>query len=170
LNREHDTLPNLVDKSISTTKRFDALKMYMTMQTVGPKRLGQMVDHLIDQTKDVAKIISQSKDFELLSEPNISTVLFRFVSPKAPDTDELNRVLRLEALIRGAAVLGETIVDGKTALKFTILNPCLKLDDFKNLLSSISELAHQLIDVVANGWTAAKLRSSLPSKLRYATL
>uniref|UniRef100_UPI003F58D0F8 pyridoxal phosphate-dependent decarboxylase family protein n=1 Tax=Vibrio cholerae TaxID=666 RepID=UPI003F58D0F8 len=35
LNREHDTLPNLVDKSISTTKRFDALKVFMTMQNVG---------------------------------------------------------------------------------------------------------------------------------------
>uniref|UniRef100_UPI0038F702E7 pyridoxal-dependent decarboxylase n=1 Tax=Streptomyces galilaeus TaxID=33899 RepID=UPI0038F702E7 len=28
LNREHDELPNLVDKSIATTKRFDALKVF----------------------------------------------------------------------------------------------------------------------------------------------
>jgi len=151
LNREHDTLPNLVDKSISTTKRFDALKVFMTMQTVGPKKLGQMIDHLIEQTRAVADMISQSEDFELLSEPNISTVLFRCVSSKV-DNDELNRVLRLEALVRGVAVLGETIVDGKTALKFTILNPCLKLEDFKNLLSSISALANKLIVEVENGW------------------
>jgi hypothetical protein len=37
-------------------------------------------------------------------------------------------------------------------LKFTILNPCLKLDDFKNLLSSISELANKLMVEVEGGW------------------
>lgn len=61
LNREHDELPNLVDKSISTTKRFDALKVFMTMQNVGPDVLGEMVEHLIEQTQCVAQKIEQYK-------------------------------------------------------------------------------------------------------------
>ncbi|MEH6454356.1 MAG: aspartate aminotransferase family protein, partial [Psychromonas sp.] len=44
LNREDDELPNLVDKSIATTKRFDALKMFMTLKAVGADTLGEMYD------------------------------------------------------------------------------------------------------------------------------
>jgi diaminobutyrate-2-oxoglutarate transaminase len=144
LNREHDTLPNLVDKSMSTTKRFDALKVYMTMQSVGPKALGDMVDHLVEQTQQVAQLVDSHPSFELLTQPSLSTVLFRAVNSQASDLDKLNQVLRMEALTRGVAVLGETIVDGKTALKFTILNPCLQMSDFNTLLTKIEDLAAEL--------------------------
>jgi diaminobutyrate-2-oxoglutarate transaminase len=60
-----------------------------------------------------------------------------------PDTDidALNKKLRIEALVKGVAVLGETVVDGKVALKFTILNPCLTMADFELLLNNINQLA-----------------------------
>lgn len=145
LNREHDELPNLVDKSIATTKRFDALKVFMTMQNVGPNTLGEMYDHLLGQTQQVANLVRNSDGFELLAEPALSTVLFRAVNSEAVDLDELNKALRLEALVRGVAVLGETVVDGKSALKFTILNPCLKISDFESLLNKINILAAELV-------------------------
>ena len=143
LNREHDELPNLVDKSIATTKRFDALKVFMTMQNVGPATLGEMYDHLLAQTQQVANLVRSNGGFELLAEPALSTVLFRVVQGNT-DLDELNKTLRLEALTRGVAVLGETVVDGKAALKFTILNPCLKISDFESLLNKINTLAVEL--------------------------
>jgi diaminobutyrate-2-oxoglutarate transaminase len=144
LNREHDTLPNLVDKSLATTKRFDALKVYMSMQSVGPAVLGEMYDHLIEQTQRVAQLIECHESLELLATPVLSTVLFRVVHPAVADPDALNRKLRLEALTRGIAVLGETVVDGRTALKFTILNPCLHLTDFESLIAKITQLADEL--------------------------
>lgn len=146
LNREHDELPNLVDKSIATTKRFDALKVFMTMQSVGPQVLGQMYDHLLAQTLDVADLVRGSNDFELLAEPSLSTVLFRSTPKNCIDLNQLNKNLRLEALTKGVAVLGETVVDGHSALKFTILNPCLALSDFDSLLTKIKTLAIELVE------------------------
>lgn len=146
LNREHDELPNLVDKSIATTKRFDALKVLMTMQNIGPNALGGMVDHLIEQTQQVANLIRNHEGFELLAEPSLSTVLFRANNATVTDLDTLNKTLRLQALTRGIAVLGETVVDDKSALKFTILNPCLKISDFESLLSKINTLALELAE------------------------
>lgn len=145
LNREHDELPNLVDKSIATTKRFDALKVFMTMQNVGPDTLGAMYDHLLEQTQKVADLINREENLELLSKPLLSTVLFRVSNKNSADLNELNRAVRLEALTRGIAVLGETVVDGKTALKFTILNPCLTLSDFESLILKINKLADELV-------------------------
>lgn len=144
LNREHDELPNLVDKSIATTKRFDALKVYMTMQNVGPKALGQMYDHLLDQTQEVAQMVRDHEMFDLLADPALSTVLFRCKHLDEARLDKLNQKVRIEALTRGVAVLGETVVDGHSALKFTILNPCLTLSDFEKLLNDIDKLAVEL--------------------------
>ncbi|ANO32748.1 aminotransferase class III [Vibrio breoganii] len=144
LNREHDELPNLVDKTMATTKRFDALKVYMTMQNVGPKALGAMYDHLIEQTQQVAKMVQQHEMFELLADPALSTVLFRCKHLDASRLDKLNQKVRIEALVRGVAVLGETVVNGHSALKFTILNPCLTLSDFEKLLNDIDKLAVEL--------------------------
>ncbi len=143
LNREHDELPNLVDKSIATTKRFDALKVFMTMQSVGPQALGDMYDHLLAQTQQVAEMVEQHAEFELLAQPSLSTVLFRATNATA-DVEELNKAVRIQALTRGVAVLGETVVAGHTALKFTILNPCLQISDFETLLSNINKLAAEL--------------------------
>ncbi|MGV2987015.1 pyridoxal phosphate-dependent class III aminotransferase [Vibrio sp. E150_011] len=145
LNREHDELPNLVDKSIATTKRFDALKVFMTMQSVGPAALGEMVDHLIEQAQDVAQLVKQHGNFELLATPSLSTVLFRAAHHEVEDLDQLNKIIRLEALTRGVAVLGETVVKGQSALKFTILNPCLTLSHFETLLNNINQLALELV-------------------------
>ncbi|RCS73333.1 pyridoxal phosphate-dependent class III aminotransferase [Vibrio casei] len=146
LNRETDELPNLVDKSMATTRRFDALKVFMTMQSVGTQALGDMYDHLIEQTQQVAQLVANNAAFELLAPPALSTVLMRYSNANltVEAQDALNRKIRIEALIRGIAVLGETTVDGKAALKFTILNPCLKLSDFEKLLNEINELAQVL--------------------------
>ncbi len=143
LNREHDELPNLVDKSMATTKRFDALKVYMTMQAVGPQMLGDMLDHLVAQAEQVATMIDQHNSFELLAAPSLSTVLFRVATPHL-NLDSLNQKVRIQALVRGIAVLGETCVNGQSALKFTILNPCLQLADFETLLTNIETLANEL--------------------------
>ncbi|MGF1681268.1 pyridoxal phosphate-dependent class III aminotransferase [Photobacterium minamisatsumaniensis] len=148
LNREDDVLPNLVDKSIATTKRFDALKVLMTMQCVGPKALGAMYDHLLNQTQQVADLINTSAEFELLADPALSTVLFRYIGlQQEANIDQLNKQLRIDALVQGKAVLGETVVDGKVALKFTILNPCLTMSDFESLLKEINNVAAQIEQV-----------------------
>ncbi|NAX19593.1 pyridoxal phosphate-dependent class III aminotransferase [Vibrio sp. V39_P1S14PM300] len=144
LNREHDELPNLVDKSVATTKRFDALKVFMTMQSVGPQALGEMYDHLLAQTQQVAEMVREHAGFELLAEPSLSTVLFRSTQEASQGVDKLNQKVRIEALVRGVAVLGETTVNGQSALKFTILNPCLTLSDFEKLLTEINQLAVEL--------------------------
>ncbi|KXF82241.1 pyridoxal phosphate-dependent class III aminotransferase [Enterovibrio coralii] len=146
LNREEDVLPNLVDKSIATTRRFDALKVWMTLQNVGPQAMGSMVDHLLNQTQLVADMINHRSHFELLAAPCLSTVLFRFKgNEKGWDLDALNKQIRLDALVQGRAVVGETVVDGKVALKFTLLNPCLSLTDFEQLLTELEALANDIV-------------------------
>ncbi|WP_150137810.1 pyridoxal phosphate-dependent class III aminotransferase [Candidatus Enterovibrio escicola] len=151
LNREDDILPNLVDKSIATTRRFDALKLWMTLQNIGSKTLGSMIDYLLNLTQLVADMVNNRLQFELLVAPCLSTVLFRYVGVEnGYDLDYLNRQIRLDALVKGRAVVGETTVDGKVALKFTLLNPCLRLSDFDQLLNELESLADDAVKQIQN--------------------
>lgn len=147
LNREGDELPNLVDKSIATTKRFDALKMFMTLKAVGAEMLGTMFDDLLALTQNVATLIKESDTFELCCEPLLSTILFRLTEQGSLSDEAFNtfhQTLRLQLLTSGDAVIAETKVDGKVFLKFTLLNPCLTLNDFNLLLEKIELTATQI--------------------------
>ncbi|MEL0630103.1 aspartate aminotransferase family protein [Psychromonas aquatilis] len=151
LNREGDELPNLVDKSIATTKRFDALKMFMTLKAVGVKQFGEFYDYLLSLTQQVATKIQQHKHFELCCTPLLSTVLFRLSSEIQGDLsdqqfNQLHQTLRLQLLTSGNAVIAETKVDGKLVLKFTLLSPCLTLSDFDLLLEKIEHSTLALIN------------------------
>jgi L-2,4-diaminobutyrate decarboxylase len=150
LNREEDELPNLVDKSIATTKRFDALKMFMTLKSVGAQTLGEMYERLLELTADVADSVKQNDDFELCCQPLLSTVLFRLSKKyqqglNDQQFNQLHQRLRLQLLTSGEAVIAETKVDGKLYLKFTLLNPCLTLTDFASLFAKIEANAQSLI-------------------------
>ena len=145
LNRETDDLPNLVDKTVSTTRRFDALKVFMMLRAVGVDAIGSMVDHLVGQTSRVGEKIDRRTDFELLAQPRLTTVLFRYVAiQQSVNINDFNRQLRTQMLKRGAAVLGETTVNGCVSLKLTILNPCLEEADFEALLNGIAGFARDL--------------------------
>jgi len=150
LNREGDELPNLVDKSIATTKRFDALKMFMTLKAVGAANLGLMYDDLLALTSQVADSVKHNAFFELCCQPLLSTVLFR-LSEQGELSDEqfnqLHQTLRLQLLTSGDAVIAETKVDGKLFLKFTLLNPCLTINDFDSLFEKIESTAKQLLQI-----------------------
>jgi diaminobutyrate-2-oxoglutarate transaminase/L-2,4-diaminobutyrate decarboxylase len=151
LNREGDELPNLVDKSIATTKRFDALKLFMTMKAVGEKQLGAFYDYLLSLTQQVAEKINVNSHFELCCTPLLSTVLFR-LSPDLQgelsdsEFNQLHQTLRLQLLTSGEAIIAETKVDGQLVLKFTLLNPCLTLNDFDALIAKIENKAIALIE------------------------
>ena len=153
LNREDDELPNLVDKSIATTKRFDALKMFMTLKSVGADTLGEMYDQLLETSKAVAQSVTQNKHFELCCEPLLSTVLFRLGEQyqgklTVHEFNQLHQKLRLQLLTSGDAVIAETKVDGKLYLKFTLFNPCLTLSDFDSLFAKIESHAKSLTEVL----------------------
>lgn len=139
LNRETDTLPNLVDKSLSTTRRFDALKLFMTLRTLGENGLGNMVGKTVDLAQVAAALITETPALYLVATPQLSTVLFRVNLPSLDQEqrDQLHRTLRHQLLVKGVAVLGETVIEGEVTLKITILNPLLTQDDFTKLFAQI---------------------------------
>lgn len=143
LNPEtHDEfgIPNLVNKSLATTRRSDALKLWLSFQVLGREKFGRMVDRTIELSAHAAQTIRANPALELLHQPQYGCVVFRY-RPSRPgaDSDQLNASLRQNLFERGVAVVGHTRVRGRQCLKFTCMNPATSERDIDGLIDTIVE-------------------------------
>jgi len=138
-------IPNLVTRSLATTRRFDALKLWVSFQTLGRKRLGEMIDATIKLASHAAEFIRRSPKLELIHQPTLSCVVFRYrPANPAMDSNSFNATLRQNLFERGIAVIGHTIVRGRQFLKLTCMNPSVSKQQIEELLQLVLERGHRL--------------------------
>jgi L-2,4-diaminobutyrate decarboxylase len=136
LNADDDTeagLPDLLGRSMRTTRRPDVLKLAVTLKTLGRTGLGTLVDQVCARAREFAALIRDHPGFELYDPPVISTVLFR----PTEATDDAVAAVRRQLLQDGRAVLGRAALDGRLWLKATLLNPHTRPDDLAALLKLV---------------------------------
>lgn len=150
---EEHGVPNLVSKSLQTTRRFDALKLWMTIEALGEELYGSMIDHGVKLSKDVAQYLKDTDGFELLIEPQFASVLFRIVPHDYPQQyiDILNQNIADELFARGEANVGVTKVGDTQSLKMTLLSPVATLENVKDLLSQIQAESDRIKDSIVSG-------------------
>ena len=81
LNSEFDEeagVPNLVSKSLQTTRRFDALKLWMSTEALGQEQYAAIIDHGVTLAQQVAAYVKEQPALELVMQPQLASVLFRF--------------------------------------------------------------------------------------------
>ncbi|WP_030868485.1 pyridoxal phosphate-dependent decarboxylase family protein [Streptomyces sp. NRRL F-2747] len=146
-----ERIPNQVDKSIQTTRRFDALKLWMTLRTMGADGLGSLFDEVIGLAAAGWEIIDADPRFEVVVRPQISTLVFRYVprlegvDVRKDLVDEANLHARKALFASGEAVVAGTKVDGDQYLKFTLLNPQTTTADIAAVLDLLAAHAEQFL-------------------------
>lgn len=142
---EEAGIPNLVTTSLLTSRRFDALKLWISLQTVGRNKLAQMIDRTIALAYATATFIKETPPLELIGDPQLSTVVFRYVPEAAGlDADRINSGIRQQLFDRGSAVIGHTRVRGCQSLKFTCMNPTVTTAEMESLVRKIVETGNEL--------------------------
>ncbi|MDJ0458549.1 aspartate aminotransferase family protein [Arthrobacter sp. NQ7] len=137
-------IPNQVDKSIQTTRRFDALKLWLTLRIMGADAIGALFDEAIDLAARVGSLLEADDDFELAVQPHLSTLVFRY-RPRLEDgkrlsedsADALNPAIRAAVFASGKAVVAGTTVGGRHYLKFTLLNAEATLEDIAGIVGLV---------------------------------
>ncbi|GAB4085588.1 lysine decarboxylase DesA [Myceligenerans cantabricum] len=146
-NGELNPDPNQVDKSLQTTRRFDALKLWVTLRALGADGIGRMVDAVCDLAAAVHSDLDGDPELRLLAPTDLSTVLFRYepdgLAPERADglVSQVRRVL----FDSGRALVAKTVVDGRPCLKLTLLNPDVTLDDTRRVLDLVRQAAQGLL-------------------------
>ncbi|WP_166845598.1 pyridoxal-dependent decarboxylase [Isoptericola sp. BMS4] len=138
---------NLVDRSLQTTRRFDALKLWATLRAVGPDGIGAMVDAVCDLAAAVHADLDGDPELRVLAPTDLSTVLFRYQPEGVDDAvaDALVPRVRRVLFDSGRALVAKTVVDGRPCLKLTLLNPDATLDDVRGVLDLVRSAAHGLL-------------------------
>ena len=142
---EDEGIPNLVTTSLLTSRRFDALKLWISLQTLGRDKLAAMIERTIELANHCARAVQSVPELELVCEPQLSTVVFRFVPPIDSDADESNAAIRQRLFDRGLAVIGHTRVRGKQCLKFTCMNPATTEGQMDQLIDLIVTEGRNLV-------------------------
>lgn len=128
---------SLLGRSMRTTRRADVLKIAVTLRALGIDGLGKRVDACLDLAGHAADAVRRRPDLELLCDPVLSTVVFRYVGPEGTAGDEVNSRLRRALLASGKAVVGRTEHEGRVRLKLTILNPQATPADLDSVLDLV---------------------------------
>ncbi|MFF2540539.1 pyridoxal phosphate-dependent decarboxylase family protein [Streptomyces cyaneofuscatus] len=155
LNADDDTeagLPDLLGRSVRTTRRPDALKMAVTFRTLGRRGLSELVEHCVRTAEEFGRAVDARP--ALRRRPGaigISTVLFRPVvadEREAEAGDAVVAEVRRTLLMDGRAVLGRAVAedgDGRRRLwlKATLLHPAAASADLLPLLDLVAEAAER---------------------------
>lgn len=139
---EQDNIPNLVTYSLQTTRRFDALKLWMALDLLGTAGYATLIDSCLDTAKQAAQLIETNDNFVLVHEPIISSVLFYFKPSDTTLSDtqlaQLNRHIAQTLLVNNIANVATTQCDQHLCLKFTILNPNTQISDIKTIIEQMA--------------------------------
>lgn len=135
-------LPDLLDRSLRTSRRPDVVKMAVAFRALGRQGLAGMLEHCCDTAIEVADAVAGRSEFELWARPTLSTVVFR---PTGAD-DESVAEIRRRLLHDGRAVLGRADLPGPDGssrrwLKFTFLHPHAGPADYLGLLDVVAATA-----------------------------
>jgi L-2,4-diaminobutyrate decarboxylase len=146
LNPRSSQQPNQVDKSLQTTRRFDALKLWLTLRTMGADAIGDAVDTVIDLAEQGHRLLVDDPELEVVTAPTLSTLVFRFRPPGTgeDEADEVNPRIRRALAHGGTAVVAGTKVGGRSWLKLTLLNPTTTVDDLRAVLDLVRSTGHAL--------------------------
>ncbi|MFT9789980.1 pyridoxal phosphate-dependent decarboxylase family protein [Streptomyces rhizosphaericola] len=143
-----ERIPNQVDKSLQTTRRFDALKLWMTLRVMGADGIGELFDEVCDLAAEGWKLLAADPRFDVVVQPELSTLVFRYVpSPiTSPDgIDRANLHARKALFASGEAIVAGTKVGARQYLKFTLLNPETTAEDIAAVLDLIAGHAEQYL-------------------------
>ena len=148
LSAHQEGTPNLVNKSLQTTRRFDALKLWLTLRIMGLENIGRVFDQVCALARSSHLLCSLDPDLDVIHEPELSTLVFRF-NPALPAinhshahdllVDKCNQHIRKAIFRSGEAVIAGTRVYDRSYLKFTLLNPQTSLLDIQSVLKLIKQ-------------------------------
>jgi L-2,4-diaminobutyrate decarboxylase len=148
LNPEHhqeEGVPNLVTTSLLTSRRFDALKLWISFRALGRQKLAHMIERTIELANHAAALIGKTPQLELICEPQLSTVVFRIVPANSRvNADQLNALVRQHLFQSGHAVIGHTRVRNQQCLKFTCMNPTVTDSQMEAYVQEILKVSNTI--------------------------
>lgn len=148
-NRPEDEPLNWYEYSMEGTRRFRALKLWMSWKHLGTAGLGALIDHNNDLAGYLAQRCAAEDDFDAdPGKPELSVVCFRHLPDAGLDDAGLDRyqtALQRALEVSGEAWVSTTTLRGRTYLRAGIVNYLSAETDVDRLLSTLRSLSLEVL-------------------------
>lgn len=142
--RPEDAPLDWFEYSIEGTRRFRALKLWLSWKHLGTRGFGRLVEHTVDLAAYLAERCRELPGFEAIPDrPELSVVCFRHV-PADLDPDRVDAYQdRLQVALEasGSAWVSTTKLRGRTYLRAGIVNYLSTRTDIDRMLETLLRLA-----------------------------
>lgn len=132
---------------LQLSRRFRALKIWMSLKEHGTERFGRMIARNIDQAQYIGKLIAQEETLELLAPIGLDIVCFRYhpTGQSQEALNALNKEIKLLLEERAIAVPGYTTLNEQYCIRIAIANHRSTQEDFDVLMEKILEIGQELL-------------------------
>jgi aromatic-L-amino-acid/L-tryptophan decarboxylase len=136
---------NWYQYSLEGTRRFRALKLWLSWKHLGTEGLGRLVEITDDLAAYLVRRLSELGSFEIApAEPELSVVCFRHVADGVEDLDAYQDRLQRALEVDGAGWVSTTRLRGKTYLRAGVVNYLSTAEDVDSVLAALLRLSRTL--------------------------
>ena len=140
---------NFADHGPALTRRFRALKIWLSVKVLGVSWFRALVRHSCGLAELAEALMERSPVFEVLCPRQLSIVCFRYVPAAArawaeEELDRLNFAVLEELRRTGRAFLSSTRLHGRVALRFCFVNWRTSAADVEEVIQLLTEIGNRL--------------------------
>lgn len=142
---------NFYDHGIELTRRFRALKFYMSIKTFGLGEFRKAISYNITLAEAAEEYLRKSPNWEVVSPATLAVVNFRY-NPigndlSETDLDALNQHISQKVVESREALLVTTILNKQVVLRMCLINPRTTFDDIEETILLCESFANQKVPV-----------------------
>lgn len=136
---------NFYDHGVELTRRFRALKFYMSVKTFGMNAFREAINYNIALAEKVEKKMRKSPYWEVISPATLAVINFRF-NPIEKDYNEaqldaMNQYISKKVMESREALLVTTLLNKQVVLRMCLINPRTTLADVEETLALCEKFA-----------------------------
>lgn len=145
LLHEQDTAHH-VDRTLEYSRPVRSLKLWTALRIHGAAQYREWIDHTIALTHHLVTQLAQDPEFELLHDPQLTTVCVRHVpAAGVDDLDEYNAALAAAVTADGRAYLAPAVFDSTVCLRLTLVNFRTTANDIDTMITAIRDCSRHLL-------------------------
>jgi glutamate/tyrosine decarboxylase-like PLP-dependent enzyme len=138
---------NFADHGLSLTRRFRALKIWLSVRTLGLDWFRRLVERSCRLADLAQQLLESAGCFEIVCPRQLSIVCFRYQPPdrmlSGEELDALNLALVDDLRLSGRGFISSTKLNGRVALRFCFVNWRTTAADVEEIVSLLASLGRQ---------------------------
>jgi glutamate/tyrosine decarboxylase-like PLP-dependent enzyme len=142
---------NFYDHGVQLTRRFRALKFYMSIKTFGLGSFRSAISYNLKLAEEVEDAFRKSPKWEVISPATLAIINFRYnpidLNLSEKKLDILNQFISKEVVNSREALLVTTILNKQVVLRMCLINPRTTMKDINETLTLCEKFAQTHLSV-----------------------